>query len=118
MKGITVQDLADYHQRFFVPNGIIFGVSGDFSKTDLVAKIRQYFGDWQKSAAPLPAKPEVAVTFHPGVYQVKKDINQAYLTIGELGIKRDNPDRFAVDLVELCSWRRFFHLAVDQSCAL
>ena len=99
VKGLTVQDLADYHQRFFVPNGIILGISGDFNKTELLSKITQYFGDWKKSSLPLPSQPEVALTYHPGVYQVRKDINQAYLMIGELGIKRDNPDRYAVGLL-------------------
>ncbi len=99
VKGLTVQDLVDYHQRFFVPNGIMLGISGDFDKKELLSKITQYFGDWKKSSQPLPSQPEVAFTYHPGVYQVKKDINQAYLMIGELGIKRDNPDRYAVGLL-------------------
>lgn len=99
VKGITVQDLADYHQRFFVPNDIMIGVSGDFNKTELLSRITQYFGDWKKSSQPLPSTPEVAFSYHPGVYQVRKDINQAYLMIGELGIKRDNPDRYAIGLM-------------------
>ena len=99
VKGLTVQDLVDYHQRFFVPNGIILGISGDFDKKELLSKITQYFGDWKKSSQSLPSPPEVPMTYHPGVYQVKKDINQAYLMIGELGIKRDNPDRYAVGLL-------------------
>jgi zinc protease len=99
VKGLTVQDLVDYHQRFFTPNSIFLGISGDFDKKDLLSKITQYFGDWKKSSQPLPSQPEVALTYHPGVYQVKKDITQAYLMIGELGIKRDNPDRYAVGLL-------------------
>jgi zinc protease len=99
IKGLTVQDLADYHQRFFVPNGIILGISGDFNKTELLTKITQYFGDWKKSSQSIPVRPEVTLAYHPGVYQVKKDINQAYMMIGELGIKRDNPDRYAVAIL-------------------
>ncbi|TFH65927.1 MAG: insulinase family protein [Candidatus Zixiibacteriota bacterium] len=99
VKGLTVQDLVDYHQRFFVPNGIFLGISGDFNKTELLSKITQYFGDWKKSSQPLPSEPEVAFTYRPGVYQINKDISQAYLMIGELGIKRDNPDRYAVGLL-------------------
>lgn len=99
VKGITVQDLNDYHDKHIVPNNIILGFSGDFKKDDLLAKIKMYFGDWTKSTQALPKVTPVAMAYHPGVYQVKKDINQAYLQIGELGIKRDNPDRFAVDLL-------------------
>jgi zinc protease len=99
IKGITVQDLVDYHQKFFAPNNIILGISGDFKSDDLIARIKQYLGDWPKATLALPKVPEVKATPHPGVFEVHKDINQAYLQIGQIGIKRDNPDRFAVDLL-------------------
>ncbi len=99
VKTITVEDLADYHKQFIVPNNIVLGISGDFDKKEMLARLNSYFGDWQKSAEPLPEKPAVAAEYHPGVYQINKDISQAYLMIGELGIKRDNPDRYAIDLL-------------------
>ncbi len=99
VKAITPQDLIDFHKKFFVPNNLMIGVSGDFTKAQVVEKIKKYFGDWAKSSDPLPPYPPVEMKYHPGVYEVKKDINQAYLTIGELGIKKDNPDRYAVSLM-------------------
>ncbi len=44
VKGITVQDLNEYHDKYIVPNNIILGFSGDFKKDELLAKIKQYFG--------------------------------------------------------------------------
>ncbi len=99
IKGITQQDLINYHKKFFAPNNIMIAISGDFNKADMVQEIKKYLGDWPKSNAPIPAYPEVKVEYHPGVYEVWKDINQAFLRIGHLGIKRDNPDRYAVQLL-------------------
>jgi predicted Zn-dependent peptidase len=99
VKGLTREDLIDYHNRFFVPNNIMMAISGDFNKTGLIEKMKELFGDWPRSSAPLPRYPEVKYEFHPGVYQVWKDINQAFLRIGHLGIKRDNPDRYAIHLL-------------------
>jgi len=99
VNGITRQDLIDYHRKFFVPNNIMIGISGDFNKADMVEKLKKLLGDWQKSSTPLPAYPAVAMEYHPGVYEVWKDINQAFIKLGELGIKRDNPDRYAVRLL-------------------
>ena len=99
VKGITQQDLIDYHRKFFNPNNIMIGISGDFNKAEMVEKIKKYLGDWPKSDTPIPAYPEVEVEYHPGVYEIWKDINQAFLRIGHLGIKRDNPDRYAVQLL-------------------
>jgi zinc protease len=99
VKSITVDDMLAYHRRFIVPNSTMLAISGDFNRAELMSWIQQYFGDWQKSAEPLPETPPVSLTWKPGVVQVKKDISQAYIRIGELGIKRDNPDRFAVALM-------------------
>ncbi len=99
VKNITVQDLIDYHKGYFVPNQTMLAVSGDFNKDEIIQKLKNYLGDWPKSNEPLPPYPPVAYKFHPGVYEVKKDINQGYIAIGELGIRRDNPDRFAVGIM-------------------
>jgi len=99
VKGISTVDLGAYHQRYFVPNNMMIGVSGDFDSKALVEKIKSLLGDWAKGTEPLPSAPAVAVEPHPGVYEVKKDINQAYINIGQLGVKRDNPDRYAVQLM-------------------
>ncbi|MEW5925252.1 MAG: pitrilysin family protein [Candidatus Zixiibacteriota bacterium] len=99
IKSITRDDLVNYHNRFFVPNNIMIGVAGDFNSLDIMAALKKFLGDWKKSDSPLPDYPAVSTVSHPGVYQIKKDINQANIRIGELGIKRDNPDRYAIDLM-------------------
>ena len=99
VKSITVSDLGAYHQRYFVPNNIMMRVSRVYESKALTEKLKTLYGDWAKGTQPLPTEPAVASTPHPGVYEVKKDINQAYINIGQLGIKRDNPDRYAVQLM-------------------
>lgn len=99
IKSITRDDLEQYHKRFFVPNNVMIGVTGDFNSPEIIAKLKKLLGDWKKSDAPLPGVPAVQATYQPGVYQIKKDINQANIRMGLLGIKRDNPDRYAIDLM-------------------
>ncbi|PWB75593.1 insulinase family protein [candidate division GN15 bacterium] len=99
VKGITVQDLADCHSRFFAPNNIMIAVSGDFAKEDLLARVKQYFGDWAKSEIQFPPAPLVARKFNPGVFQVHKETNQTNVNIGLLGVKEDNPDKPAIDVM-------------------
>lgn len=99
VKNITPDDLIDYHRSFFVPDRIMIGISGDFKSDDVVAKIKQYLGDWKKSDIPLPEYPALDLAYHPGVFEVTKNINQANILFGHLGMKRDNPDRYAVELM-------------------
>lgn len=100
VRSITREDLMDYHRRFFVPNNIMIGIAGDFDRDDIIKKLEQYLGDWKKSDAAFPEYPGLPLEYHPGVYQIKKDINQAYIRIGHLGIRRDNPARYAINLLD------------------
>ena len=99
IKAISPADLSDYHKRFFFPNNMMIGISGDFDSKIVIEKIKSLLGDWPKSATPLPSREAVEPAPHPGVYEVIKDISQAYINIGQLGIKRNNPDRYAVQLM-------------------
>jgi predicted Zn-dependent peptidase len=99
VKDISRDDLMKYHQRYYLPNNIIIGISGDFDTQGILKKIEEHLGDWEKSSDAVSVFPDVAYEFHPGVYQIKKDINQANIRMGHLGIKRDNPDRYAINLM-------------------
>ncbi len=99
VKNITQNELLAYHKKYFVPNNTMIAVAGDFDTDEVLALLTKYLGDWKKSDKPLPEYPEVEVTYHPGVYQIYKDINQANIRMGHLGIKRDNPDRYAINLM-------------------
>jgi len=96
VKPISRQDLADFHQAYFAPNNIMLGITGDFDPTRIKELVTKYFGDWPKKAITLPEISKVTAAPKPGVYEFYKDISQANLRIGHLGISRDNPDRYAV----------------------
>ncbi len=93
---VTRRDLVDWHHQYVHPNNIIIGIVGDFDAAAMEARLRQAYGAWPKGPAlkeeaiePQPAK--------PGYYLVEKeDVNQSSINMVGLGIKRDNPDYYAV----------------------
>ncbi|HEY1462839.1 MAG TPA: pitrilysin family protein [Terriglobales bacterium] len=93
---ITRQDLLDWHKAHVYPNNIIFGIVGDFDSTAMEAKLRAAYASWAKG--PADKAPEIEFTPQkPGYYLAKKtDVNQSNVAMLALGIKRDNPDYFAV----------------------
>jgi zinc protease len=99
VKPVTRQDLVDYHGRYFVPNNIMIGITGDFDSGEMLSLVKKYFGDWEKRDVELPAIPAVKAKPKPGVFLIRKDINQANIRFGHLGIDRDNPDRYAVSVM-------------------
>lgn len=96
---VTRQDLLDWHRKYVYPNNIILGVEGDFDSGAMEAKLRSVFESWPKGPEAEPAK----VTFKdpkPGMYFVEKDdVNQSNIRMVELGTRRDNPDYYAISVV-------------------
>jgi zinc protease len=95
---VTRDDLINWHRAYVHPNNIILGVSGDFDAAAMEAKLRAAFEAWPKG----PALPKDEVHYHPakpGQYLVtKEDVNQSSIHLVTLGIKRDNPDYYAVNV--------------------
>jgi zinc protease len=93
---VTRQDLVDWHHTYVHPNNIILGMVGDFDAAAMEAKLRQAFGGWAKGPAAKEEKIE-AQPAKPGYYLVEKeDVNQSSINMVGLGIRRDNPDYYAV----------------------
>ncbi len=96
---VTRQDLLAWHQTHLHPNNIIFGIVGDFDSAALEAKLRQAFAAWPKG----PAFQEPQIDFspaRPGYYLVeKKDVNQSSIRMVELGTTRNNPDYYALEVL-------------------
>jgi zinc protease len=93
---VTRQDLVDWHHAHVNPNNIILGIVGDFDSAAMEAKLRQTYGTWPKGPAMKEANIEPAPA-KPGYYLVQKDdVNQSSISMVGIGIRRDNPDYYAV----------------------
>jgi len=88
-------DLAAFHGRFFHPNNIIMGVSGDFERDEMLAKLNAVFGDWPRAELDIPEPPPVPATFARSLNFIEKDLVQSNIIIGHLGIDRLDPDYYA-----------------------
>ena len=99
IESISRDDIIAFHKKFFHPNQIMIGLTGDFNKAEMLEKVRELWGDWPKAAVTLPPLPKVDPQPKPGIYYVEKQLDQSSLRIGHWGANRDNPDRFAIDLM-------------------
>ena len=89
-------DLEKFHQQWFHPANFVVAASGDFDRDQMVQKLEALFADWPfkgEAPPPIPTNTAFAAT---GVYLVDKDVNQGRVAMMLPGIKRDNPDYFAV----------------------
>ncbi|HEV7889610.1 MAG TPA: pitrilysin family protein [Pyrinomonadaceae bacterium] len=97
---ITRQDLVDFHQKYFQPAGFIIAASGDFKTEELLAKLEAAFKGWPSNKMAVPDVPKPTQTPVAGVYVVNKpDVNQGRVSIGHTGSMRDNPDSYALEIM-------------------
>ena len=93
---ITRDDMVAFHKKYFHPNNIILGISGDFNKDEIIKKLNTVFAGWKKEGIQFPEVPKVDSRFEKAVFYAYKDINQANVMMGHLGIHRKSPDYFPV----------------------
>ena len=98
---ITPEELREYSQRLIHPANMMLAVVGDFESAAMWAKLTALFGDWTAAPVSLPALPRVQSQGGRGVTLVPRNLAQASLALGNLGIDRTNPDRYAIDLMDL-----------------
>lgn len=96
---VTHEDLVQWHQKYVYPNNIIIGMVGDFDAKQMEQKLRAAFESWPKGPD-APAFHADFKTAAPGIYFVEKpDVNQSEIRMVSLGIERNNPDYYAVEVM-------------------
>jgi len=97
---IRRDDLVAWHRQAFHPDRMVLGLVGDFRTADALALVRAAFGDWPRGpqgALPAAAWKQQA---SPGVYWAeKKDVTQSNIVLGHLGVRTDDPDYYALEIL-------------------
>lgn len=102
INSITRDDLVSWHTKYWGTDNSILVVSGDFNKAEMLQKLEAAFGKWRKAEKAAPPIPNVQQAAKAGVYMVQPEgatPNQGIIRIGHLGLKNDDPDYPAVDLM-------------------
>jgi len=96
LAAITRQDLVDFHETYFVPNNLWIAVSGDFDQDTLLEALNKELGDWPQGHAPEQQLPPVKAPDAGLIQLAAKDLPQTSILIGDLGLSKENPDQYAV----------------------
>ena len=97
VRALRSEDLSAYHRAHYRPNNVTLIAHGDVTMTELLAKLKRFFGDWPQGEAherklpslSPPEKTRVLLVDRPGSVQTS-------LWLGGLGIERRSEDYFAV----------------------
>jgi zinc protease len=103
LRSITRADLVKFHKQHVRPDQIIMVLVGDVHAEDAFAKLEEHFGDWKVKGK--PPRFEIA-DLTADTQPIKKEIGlkgkfQSDLVIGFPGIRRADPDYYALSLADL-----------------
>lgn len=99
LRAIKREDLTEFYRTYYRPNNAILSIVGDLSQEEAAKMVAAVFGPWEKSSIPelevSPPSPlnKIETTI------INKDITQANIVWGHLGIARDNPDFYAFQVM-------------------
>lgn len=100
VRAITREDMVGFHKKYYRPNNIIMSVAGDFIAKDMVAALNKAFAGWEKGPVDFPSIEEPAMAIAPEVLHLQKDVNQSVIRMGHMGISKDNPDLYAIRVMD------------------
>jgi zinc protease len=99
LDNIKRRDLIDFHSRYYVPNNAIMAVVGDITAEEVQGLIDRYFKLWKPKDVPSLSLSELAMQTERRVITINKDLTQANIILGHLGVSRDNPEYYALSVM-------------------
>jgi len=100
VKAITRDDMVGFHRKYYRPNNVIMSVAGDFTAKDMVSLLNQAFTGWKSERVESPVIREPVTEFSPEVLHLQKEVNQSVIRMGHMGISKDNPDLYAIRVMD------------------
>lgn len=100
LKGFNVDDLKNFHSKFFKANNAYLLVVGDITKEQLLPKLESAFGKWEKGEVPAAELEETDQVKKRVIYLVDKPGSaQSVIMIGRIGTERLTEDYFPITVM-------------------
>jgi zinc protease len=96
---ITRADILDFHSKYYVPNNAIMAVVGDITTGEVKELIRKYFKDWQSKEIPALPLAKIKKTKVRKIVTIDRDLTQANIILGHIGVSRNNPEYYAISVM-------------------
>jgi zinc protease len=92
------EDLLDFYRRHFTADDAVVSIIGDLTRSEAAAIAEQMTAGLTRRSQPLPEFPPVAQLQTAQTSRIAHPASQAHILIGQPGIKRLDPDYFALFL--------------------
>jgi zinc protease len=92
VSGLTRDDVLEFHSKYVRPNNAVIGISGDITEDEAMEMLSALSAAWEPGGE-TPVVPDMEYELEPSVNYIYKDVNQAYIFAGHMGLNSANVDR-------------------------
>jgi zinc protease len=96
---ITREDIQRFYAREYLPNQTILTIVGDITVDRAIQLVTKHFGAWKRGEPPARALVPAQPLERPTTQLIEKDLTQATILLGHVGLSRTNPDFYAVTVM-------------------
>ncbi len=96
---ITREDIVTFYSNYFIPNNSIISVVGDLTSEELNSLLARYLGNWGRKDMSEGFVNEITEQKKFKIIKIDKDLTQANIIIGTIGIKRKDPQYYAFSVM-------------------
>jgi len=93
---LTRRDILDFYRSRYSPSGTIIAVVGDVTEKEIIPLLDEYFNGWKRIEPAAETSVPVPVIDAVTVKKIDMNVVQASIDLGHIGISRENPDYYAV----------------------
>jgi zinc protease len=98
VKSLQQASLKEFFERYYRPNRSIMAVVGDVSEQEIIRALNQAFQGWIKGEP--GGQPLVPTKIGaPQVLRINRDLTQANIILGHVGVARGNSDYYAIQVM-------------------
>ena len=100
IEALNRAEIEKFYATYYRPNNATLIVVGDADAKTLLPKLETTFANWKTGEVPNLSAPASATFDRPGIYVVDKPgAAQSVISIGQIGVSRDNPDFFPLQVM-------------------
>ncbi len=98
---IKREDILNFYNDYYLPDNAILSIVGDLTSEELNSLITRYLDRWKPKNISHQSSVISQAAKHRDkrVVVINKDITQTNIVFGHIGISRDNPDYYAVSVM-------------------
>jgi zinc protease len=89
---IARSDIKKYHKNIYLPQNCVIILTGDIKTRKAISLVKKLAKNWPATKSPVLAYGPCPDIKEPSAVLVHRPISQAYITMGFLGPKRNDPD--------------------------